>query len=81
MSSLRKHQSNALRVVQQAKMIFSSSGRHTFVVEGIADFRLYRQWLVDAHARLVTLPPKNVSLAERLNFGQGERKCQRESGC
>ena len=28
----------------------------------------------------MTLPPKNVSLAERLNFGQGERKCQRAVG-
>ena len=28
----------------------------------------------------VTLPLKNVSLAERLNFGQGERECRRARG-
>ena len=29
---------------------------------------------------IMTLPPKNVSLAERLNFGQGERECRRQRG-
>ena len=45
------------------------------------DFHDVSVWAVKAALQAVTLPPKNVSLAERLNFGQGERKCQRESGC
>lgn len=74
MSSLRQHQCNASRVVQQARMIFSSSGKHTFVVEGDADYRLYRQWLVDANARLESVDGKSQvkeiwKAAKQRNFG------------
>lgn|GEM_PF-704603 len=59
MSSLRGYQCNPARVVQKAKMIFSASGRHTFVVEGDTDFRLYRQWLVDDNACLENVNNKS----------------------
>ena len=51
--------------------------------EGVVqDYAEAVKWykLAAAKGDALTLPPKNVSLAERLNFGQGERKCQRESG-
>jgi hypothetical protein len=52
MSTLRRHQYDAGRVVTTAKMIFNSSQLHTLVVEGEADFRLLRNWLNDKCARL-----------------------------
>jgi len=52
MSTLRQYQDDAGRVVANAKMIFSSSHRHTLVVEGDADLRLLRNWLNDKCARI-----------------------------
>lgn len=52
MSTLRSHQCNPSRVVEQARMIFSSCGKQTLVVEGEADYRLFLQWLLGEHARL-----------------------------
>jgi hypothetical protein len=52
MSTLRRFQCDAARVIGQAKMIFSSSQRHTLIVEGEADLRLLRNWLNDKCARL-----------------------------
>ena len=52
MKDLREYQGNPNRIVGQAKMIYSSSGKQTIVVEGDTDLRLYRQWLVSKNARL-----------------------------
>ena len=66
----------------QVKLLPEDGELYVFAqsADRIAKERSMRQrqlkWL---WARL-TLPPKNVSLAERLNFGQGERKCQRARG-
>lgn len=63
MSSLRRFQCDKRRVVEQARMIFSSSGRQTVVVEGEADYRLFRQWLLEKNARLENVDGKhNVKL-------------------
>lgn len=44
-------------------MIFSSSGKQTVVVEGEADYRLFRQWLLEKNARLENVNGKpNVKL-------------------
>ena len=52
MSTLRKYQFDHRTVVQKAQMFFSSSGRQTVVVEGEADYRLFRQWLLEKNARI-----------------------------
>lgn len=63
MSTLQRFQCDQRRVVQQAQMIFSSSGKQTFVVEGEADYRLFRQWLLEKNARLENVNGKpNVKL-------------------
>lgn len=52
MSTLRQYQFDAGRIVSTAKMIFSSSRRHTLVVEGEADLRLLKNWLNEKYARI-----------------------------
>lgn len=59
MSTLRRYQYDAGRVVTTAKMIFNSSQLHTLVVEGEADFRLLRNWLNDKCARLEIVDGKD----------------------
>jgi hypothetical protein len=59
MSTLRRHQFDAGRVVANAKMIFSSSQRHTLVVEGESDYRLLKNWLDDRNARLENVNGKD----------------------
>jgi len=58
MSTLRRYQCDAARVVTNAKMIFSSSQRYTLVVEGEADLRLLRNWLNEKSARLEVVAGK-----------------------
>ena len=58
MSTLRPYQCNPSDVIQNAKMIYAASERYTFVVEGDADLRFFKQWMVDDTARLVNVRGK-----------------------
>lgn len=59
MSTLRAFAVNPGRIVRQAQMIFSSKQKYTFVVEGEADYRLLRQWLVEKNARIEKVDGKD----------------------
>lgn len=59
MSTLRRHQCDAGRIVKNAMMIFASSQKHTLVVEGEADLRLLKNWLNEKYARLETVNGKD----------------------
>jgi len=59
MSKLRAYAVNPGRLVSQARQIFSSKQKYTFVVEGETDYRLLRQWLVDKNARIEKVDGKD----------------------
>lgn len=52
MSTLQRYQRDAGRILTSAKMIFSSSKKQTFVVEGESDLRLLRNWLNEKYVRI-----------------------------
>lgn len=59
MSTLRRYQYDAGRAIASAKMIFSSSQKHTLIVEGEADLRFLQNWLNEKSARLETVNGKD----------------------
>lgn len=58
MSTIQRYALNPSRLVQEARMIFSSKQKYTLVVEGETDYRLLRQWLVDSNARITKVDGK-----------------------